>query len=647
MNIVPVLLFVWLFVQFVQKTWQLQWLLFTLFITTLISQIFFLAVSWGVAPSLFLQGAVMNTVSLRGSIFGMYTVAVSMLALGMCLWKVRARELWLPALTLLVSLLVLLRLGFFLNFILLAVGTGFLLVIGFLFFRDVRVSILGGAIGVFVAAILFAIVGAPQSLKASVPVEVSLGSSPSWTVVESTLLQNPKNFFIGSGLGTFIYDFSLFRPAAFNLDPLVWSIRFASPYSTFFALLAEGGVLVSMSFVVLILLSAGIIFYVWSHHRNSFFSALQERVAGGQSQYIYYSGIFFSAWIVLTVGLFFSFFDMTLWWLWWLLLGFHVVGSSFTVPEIITEKVIPISVSPQYRLVLAFGTVTLFTVLTIAASFGLRGYMAEAVYSKSLNQGSRALAYDSLQKAVAYRSHYAPYHLALARWYLEEARNAYVKNPQDVNTIASFLGQAVNSAKFATGYEPKDVATWETLATLYINVRSFAPQANQWAREGLQTALLLEPTNGVLIAQLGETYVFDKNLDEAEKWYRRAIETNPNYIPAYVQLSNVLEAKGQVDEAIALHEPLLLNLAPNNTSLLFNLGRLFYNRNKKGDIDQAEQIWKRVAELDPRYSDALYSLGLLYEKTGDRVKAIQYFQRVRELNPKNSDIAEKLKSLVR
>jgi tetratricopeptide (TPR) repeat protein len=53
-----------------------------------------------------------------------------------------------------------------------------------------------------------------------------------------------------------------------------------------------------------------------------------------------------------------------------------------------------------------------------------------------------------------------------------------------------------------------------------------------------------------------------------------------------------------------------------------------------------------VLELQPNYSNALYSIGLLYETRGDKATALKYYYKVKDLNPNNQDILNKIKSLM-
>lgn len=58
--------------------------------------------------------------------------------------------------------------------------------------------------------------------------------------------------------------------------------------------------------------------------------------------------------------------------------------------------------------------------------------------------------------------------------------------------------------------------------------------AFEGASEAWQYALDLAPTNTVALVNLGNLYTSDIiDLDKAESWYMKAIEANPQYIPAY------------------------------------------------------------------------------------------------------------------
>jgi tetratricopeptide (TPR) repeat protein len=77
----------------------------------------------------------------------------------------------------------------------------------------------------------------------------------------------------------------------------------------------------------------------------------------------------------------------------------------------------------------------------------------------------------------------------------------------------------------------------------------------------------------------------------------------------------------------------------NNTDVgaLFQLGFLYYKNNQ---FDFAKQVFERVVQLSPNYSNARYFLGLIYDRENlkDKSKAIEQFLKIAELNPDNNEI---------
>ena len=63
------------------------------------------------------------------------------------------------------------------------------------------------------------------------------------------------------------------------------------------------------------------------------------------------------------------------------------------------------------------------------------------------------------------------------------------------------------------------------------------------------SGMKVNPTNGVLLTNLGIEYASMKNFSYAETLYRRAIEVSPDHSKGYGNLGGLLEALGQDEEA--------------------------------------------------------------------------------------------------
>jgi tetratricopeptide (TPR) repeat protein len=213
-----------------------------------------------------------------------------------------------------------------------------------------------------------------------------------------------------------------------------------------------------------------------------------------------------------------------------------------------------------------------------------------------------------------------------------------------VQAITDLMAKAINEAKIATDLSPQSALLWENLATMYENVSALIPDGREWAIKTLQKVIELEPTNPVHYWRLGNNYTAQAKWEEAGKNYQKAIDLKSDYYAAFVALANVYEQNQKNDQAIGLYEKLIAD-RQTNAEILYNYGRLLYNRNNTGDRDLAQKIWLTVLQQQPNYSNVLYSLGFLYETRGDRNTALQYYERVLELNPNNNNIVKKVESL--
>lgn len=597
-----------------------------------------------------------NTVSQSNSAFGVFMAIVGVVAFGFCIDRDRALlRLLLPAAAALMSIVVLFRVGFAVAWIVFAVGLALLIIIGSVFLSEARIAVVSGILALFLASVFFAVFGAPTILKERLPAEVALGAGVSWDISAGSLLSGARSFLIGSGPGTYAHAFSLFRPAEFNAAPYLWTSRFHRAYNVPLTLIAETGVLGFLSFVFLALFHIGTIIASWYGSRAS---VVEERfaymddtgttVVGETTSPPLRLGAFViaAAWVAATVGLCLSFYTVLLWWLWWWLLAASIFGLARIATGAIREQTLLLAVSPQYSLALSFAMVLILGAALFFGIYARRFYVAEIAYTKAVRAGNIAEKRQYLDRALQYRPASVEYRLALAAWYFQEAKAESDKGPEQAvpDVIASRLSAAVGEARHAAELDPKNVETWEALSLMYLNARVLAADANEWSREAAERALALEPTNPTFYWRLGNINEFASKFNEAEALYKRAIELKPDYVVPYVALAELYEGRNDLTVAIRVFEP-IMPLLQNDAELLFNLGRLLYNRNAEGDNERAETLWLRAIVLRPAYSNVLYSLGLLYERMGDAAEAREYFEVVRELNPDNPGILKKLQSL--
>ncbi len=589
-------------------------------------------------------GASWNTVDNINSIFGIWAIVILILTFGQLIKKdLKIFRTVAYFITGVLSLAVLLMLSFKVLWWMLLFSMVLLLLLGISFIKEIRLGWLSVLFFVLVMSAVFIFLGTPKFVQVNVPTEVALGFKSSWNIVQSTMFTSIKSFLVGSGLGSFGVDFSQFRDVSFNSDSVAWSLRFNQPYNTFFSLIAEGGIFFGITFIFLFLLAIGHVFNIWKKMRvNSF---LKEEAVFTNETVLFESFLMAVVLIVLSIGAFVSFYGQVLWWVWWLVLALVMRGFSFYYRNFIHEKEFAMEDTPQYSLSFSFGLIVAMTALVMVSVFGIQLYTAEIDYAKASASGDYKKAEGYINSALEKRPNSDIYHAALAQIYLNEAVALSNNTTPDVQSISSLMAKAVNEAKSATDISPQSVALWENLATMYENASSLVPQARDWAIKSLQQAQVLEPTNPTSYWRLGNSYGALAKWDDAVKNYQKAIDLKPDYYSAYIGLSSAYEQTQKPAQAIEVYEQLISKnqLSPE---LLFNYGRLIYNRNGNGDRDLAEKVWKKVLESQPNYSNVLYSLGLLYETRGNKALALQYYYKVRDLNPNNKDILTKIQSLV-
>ena len=84
-----------------------------------------------------------------------------------------------------------------------------------------------------------------------------------------------------------------------------------------------------------------------------------------------------------------------------------------------------------------------------------------------------------------------------------------------------------------------------------------------------------------------------------------------------------LQKQGKRELAIQRYETLLTH-APNHRQGMFNLAFAYMNSDDAGEWSRSEVLFKRVLEIDPDYTEAIYRLATVHWKLGQRDQAMAY-----------------------
>jgi tetratricopeptide (TPR) repeat protein len=118
--------------------------------------------------------------------------------------------------------------------------------------------------------------------------------------------------------------------------------------------------------------------------------------------------------------------------------------------------------------------------------------------------------------------------------------------------------------------------------------------------------------------------------DEACDAYRAALELEPEFADAHVNLGRLLHEVGDVYAAL-VHYRAALSLRPGDTTAAFNVGVALEDL---GATVDATTAYRRALECDPRNPDAHYNLARLLEQDGKPDLAIRHLLLYRQLTKK-------------
>jgi tetratricopeptide (TPR) repeat protein len=104
--------------------------------------------------------------------------------------------------------------------------------------------------------------------------------------------------------------------------------------------------------------------------------------------------------------------------------------------------------------------------------------------------------------------------------------------------------------------------------------------------------------------QLAHIYYDVKDLENAEKYYLKSLEINPDAVNVYNQLGNIYNDRGDYRKSMEYFKK-----DTKSSAAVFNQG-LFYSRLK--NHRRATHYYRKALELNPKYFEAFNNIGLSY-----------------------------------
>ncbi|MCG8577810.1 MAG: tetratricopeptide repeat protein [Flavobacteriales bacterium] len=127
---------------------------------------------------------------------------------------------------------------------------------------------------------------------------------------------------------------------------------------------------------------------------------------------------------------------------------------------------------------------------------------------------------------------------------------------------------------------------------------------------------------GVMHDQLGSDLALD--------YFNAALEIYPESIEAWYNIGMYYQNRGQVDDALNTYRE-LNKIDSTYADAYHNQGYIHMIMTE--DLDSAIYYFEKATDIDPEYFQAFNNLGLCYEKKDDIASAKKYYQKAVEINP--------------
>lgn len=492
----------------------------------------------------------------------------------------------------------------------------------------------------FLVLSLFFIILKPQISVPARPIEVFLNQQSSFNIALQTIKDRP---ILGSGPGTFVFDFLKYKNINFNQGAL-WNIRFDGAGSKFLTVLATTGILGIIAFLALL---ATVVFYGIKFTMNK-----QDKKEDSVFEIITIG--LFIGFIAQTVAYFFSNSNLSLDFLFFFLIATFICLSSEDKKNytLSSSSFLTLGVTFIFTLFLIFG-------LGLLILDGQR-YLAEVNYFNGkavLASGNLEQGIGKIENAVKANPNSDIYLSELSQIYLLKVGALINKkdlSDEDKKNIQVLINNSINAAKIATDASPNNANNWSVRGFVYQNLIGIVPGAEDWAITSYDSAIKLEPINPYYPTQKGIVYMKkaslleedkagEKNqfLEQAKEQFEKAVQLKSDYSSARFQIAMVYQAQGKTTEELQTLEDAKKS-SPNDVGLAFQIGIVYYQQK---DYQKAKIELERAVELDLNYANAIYFLGLTYDKLGQKPQAIAQISKISDLNPDNGYLKKVLDNL--
>lgn len=416
-----------------------------------------------------------------------------------------------------------------------------------------------------------------------VPMEISPSYKASLDVTTKALSNWPV---FGSGLETFPYAYGRFKDVSLN-ETNYWGINFNDSKAEVLTLIATSGI-----FGLAVLLFFVFVFSIYAFKRMNSQNLSGEGVASSSAQV----GIF-ASWIFILASKFFYPTSLPLEFLFWLLPALFVVSCS-AKGMVAGGESSGSKVWTYFFKAGSFKTLGIFFVMMVllfgtlvGTYFSVKRFAAERTFIKAFgienNAENRDDIINKVTGAITLDQYEVRYFRVLTQVLFQKMNDivaAIQDRPESERTatqeetalLQNYTLLTINSIQKAIALDSNNVNVYADAAESYKSLAPLVQGADDLAIQNYERASEIEPINPYIKTQLGQLYL--------------------------VKSSLFGEAGSEPDMEL---------------------------------VAKARGLFEKALELNPRYANARYFLGLIQDSLGERQAALENFRILRNSNPDN------------
>ena len=466
------------------------------------------------------------------------------------------------------------------------------------------------------------------------------GVATALDVAESSLADRTM---LGSGLGTYYYDFFRYKSADYNNGDN-WALWFSKAYNEILEKVSTIGILGILAYLFLI--GMALMLFV----KNMKTMKHSEFLLVAFLSLIVFQFLFLETTMLrFLLGLFLAFAAA----------GKFIADEADDAAGKIEADMMTVVVDNKKLSggAISFAGVIVLLVCSTSLVMGIQMFKAEARYKAAINATDvMALDTESLAEIMTLTPYRGDYASGLSGIYLARAyqtANVVENDQESANKLAAEVNNALFYTKKAVEVAPMNLLYWENYSYVYKSLKALGmEEGNDKALEGYEEAVKLCPNDPILRTEMGslylEEYLRDENdgdkrtdIDNAKSQLEKSQEIKADYAATAVALATAYSYEDEKDKSLAQID-MAYRIGGLDVESVIKIAMLFYNQ---GEKDKAKEALAPVISADAENPDAHYILGTIYKEEKKYKEALDEFKIVAKSSPDDESVTANIKEL--